>query len=187
MSNCIHCIISLTWDVCERPERHTVCEPLHEFSQDTEPVAWRIWRGVIMKILLVDCDAAVLQYLEKLLRDEGSEVAPVLYENEASATRAIEMAGAQQFDAAFVDFRMPSLSGIELCAQIKRVSPHTRTILMSTPIPPEGRAQLLSQGVTSEFFVEPSALQNLRDALGLKSWERDDAYTSLERPCESNS
>ena len=139
-----------------------------------------------MKILLVDCDAAVLEYLEKLLRDEGSEVSTVLYENPACAARAIEMARAQQFDAAFVDFRMPSLRGVELCAQIKRLSPHTRTILMSTPIPPEGRAQLLSQGVTSEFFVEPSALRNLRDALGLKSREREDAYTSLEKPRGSN-
>ncbi|HVB36244.1 MAG TPA: response regulator [Candidatus Acidoferrales bacterium] len=122
-----------------------------------------------MKILLVACDAAVLQYLEKLLHSEGSEVSSMLYENPACATRAIERADAQQFDAVFVDFRMPSLSGVELCAQIKRVSPHTRTILMSTPIPPEGRAHLLSQGVTSEFFVEPSVLQNLRDALGMRS------------------
>ncbi len=35
----------------------------------------------------MDCDAAVLQYLERLFRDEGGEITSVLYENKNCAAR----------------------------------------------------------------------------------------------------
>jgi len=38
---------------------------------------------------------------------------------------------------------------------------------MSTPCPPTIREQLRSQGVVSEFFVEPAVLQELRETLGI--------------------
>jgi DNA-binding NtrC family response regulator len=141
-----------------------------------------------MKILLVDCDTAVLQYLERLFRDEGGEITSFLYEDETSATRITDVARAQQFDLAFINLLIPSLIGVELSGQIKRVSPNTRIILMSTPIPPASLAQLHSYGIASEFFIEPSALQELREILGSVQREQSNgARSSLENAPESGS
>jgi len=139
-----------------------------------------------MKILLVDCNAALLQYLERLFRDEGGEITSLLYEDTSCAARVTDAARTQQFDLAFINLLIPSLIGVELSGQIKRVSPNTRIILMSTPIPPAGLAQLHSHGIDSEFFIEPSVLQELREILGSVQQKRSNrAPASLENASES--
>jgi len=122
-----------------------------------------------MKILLVDHDPSILRCLEKLLLDETIEVATVIAENEACVARIVEMARTQQFDAAFIELSMPGLDGLRLSGEIKKTSLRTRIILMSTPLRPAIRTQLRSQGVVSEFFIEPAALQELRNVLGIPS------------------
>lgn len=141
-----------------------------------------------MKILLVDCNAAVLQYLERLFRDEGGEITSLLYEDTNCAARVTDAARTQQFDLAFINLLTPSFIGVELSGQIKRVSPNTRIVLMSTPIPPAGLAQLHSHGIDSEFFIEPSALQELREILGsLQREHSNGARPSIENASESGS
>lgn len=139
-----------------------------------------------MKILLVDCSAALLQYLERLFRDEGGEITSLVYGNENSIARVTDAARTQQFDLAFINPLIPSLMGVELSGQIKKVSPNTRIILMSTPIPPAGLAQLHSHGIDSEFFIEPSALRELREILGSLQREHSNGVrASLENASES--
>lgn len=139
-----------------------------------------------MKILLVDCNAALLQYLERLFRDEGGEITSLVYGNENSIARITDAARAQQFDLAFISLLVPSLIGVELSGQIKRVSPNTRIILMSTPISPASLAQLHSYGIASEFFIEPSTLQELREILGSVQQEQGNgARASLDNAPES--
>jgi|GEM_PF-4313233 len=121
---------------------------------------------MVMKILLVDCDDAIPQYLEELFQNENTEVTTVLAQHETCTTAIVEMARTQQFDAAFINLLMPGLNGVGLSGKIKTVSPRTQVVLMSTPCPPAIRAQLRSQGVVSEFFIEPAVLQELRDTLG---------------------
>lgn len=122
-----------------------------------------------MKVLLVDDDPSILRYLEKWLLDETIEIATVIPENGTYVARIAEMARTQQFDAAFIELLMPGLDGLRLSGEIKRASPHTRIVLMSTPLRPATREQMLLQGVASEFFIEPSVLQELRDVLGIHS------------------
>lgn len=139
-----------------------------------------------MKILLVDCNAAVLQYLEALFRDEGGEITSLVYENENCATRITDAARTQQFDLAFINLLIPSLIGVELSGRIKRVSPNTRIILMSTPIPPASLAQLHAYGIASEFFIEPSVLRELREILGsVRREQGNGARGSLENAPKS--
>jgi len=139
-----------------------------------------------MKILLVDCNAAVLQYLERLFRDEGGETTSLLYENENCAARITDAARTQQFDLAFINLLIPGFLGVELSGQIKRVSPNTRIVLMSTPLPAASLAQLHSYGIDSEFFIEPSALQELHEILGSVQQEQGNgARASLENASES--
>lgn len=138
-----------------------------------------------MKILLVDCNAALLQYLERLFRDEGGEITSLLYENENCAARITDAARTQQFDLAFINLLIPGFLGVELSGQIKRVSPNTRIVLMSTPIPAASLAQLHSHGIDSEFFIEPSTLHELREILGSVQQEQGNgARASLDNAPE---
>lgn len=139
-----------------------------------------------MKIVLVDCNAAMLQYLERLFRDEGGEITSLLYENKNCAARITDVVRAQQFDLAFINLLIPGLIGVELSGRIKRLSPNTRIIPMSTPIPPASLAQLHSCGIDSQFFIEPSVLQELREILGsLEQAQTNGARASLENAPES--
>lgn len=122
-----------------------------------------------MKVLLVDDEPSILRYLEEWLLDETIEVATVIPENGTCVARIVEMARTRQFDAAFIELFTLGLDGLRLSGEIKKASPHTRIILMSTPLRPATREQLLSQGVASEFFIEASVLQELRDVLGIHS------------------
>lgn len=157
-------------------------------TTDSGQRARRGQRAIFMKILIVDCNAAVLQYLERLFRDEGAEITSILYEDTNCEARVTDAARTQQFDLAFINLLIPSLLGVELSGQIKKVSPNTRTILMSTPIPPAGLAQLHSHGIDSEFFIEPSALQELREILGsLQREQSNGVRPSLENASERGS
>jgi len=187
MSTYEQCIISLTWLLLGNVtglELESLRSPGDGAStqQPTRPPGAT---GHPMKILLVDCNAAVLQYLERLFLDEGGEITSILYENKTCAARITDVARAQQFDVAFISLLIPSLTGVELSGQIKKVSPNTRIILMSTPIPPAGLAQLYSHGIASEFFVEPSALQELREILASLQREQSNGAASLENASEN--
>ena len=50
----------------------------------------------------------------------------------AGGHQAVEFLRHASADIALVDLRMPGISGIESIREIKRVSPHTRTIVLSS-------------------------------------------------------
>lgn len=78
------------------------------------------------KILIVDDEKIVLLAYKKELEDQGYSITAVL-----SAEEAIEIAADKQFDIILTDLIMPGLSGVELCKEIKKISPQTDVVLMS--------------------------------------------------------
>lgn len=78
------------------------------------------------KILIVDDEKIVLRAYKKELEDQGYSITAVL-----SAEEAIEIAANKQFDIILTDLIMPGLSGVELCKEVKKISPQTDVVLMS--------------------------------------------------------
>lgn len=73
---------------------------------------------------------------------------------------------------AVVDIRMPGMSGIEVLAGLRVVSPRVRVIIMTGENDPALEAEALAGGA-SAFFLKPFNdevfLQAVRDALALST------------------
>lgn len=78
-------------------------------------------------ILIADDHAVVRQGLTFLLQNEGFEVIG----EAANGQQAIEMAEKYHPDAAILDVSMPMLNGIDAARQISKISPHTKTVLLT--------------------------------------------------------
>ncbi len=78
------------------------------------------------RILIVDDEESMCQYLAILLRKEGYEVATV-----NSGVQALQEVGKQQFDLVMTDIQMPKMDGIQLLKGIKAIEPTTPVIIMT--------------------------------------------------------
>lgn len=80
-----------------------------------------------ISILLADDHQVVRQGLKVLLEREGFEII-----GEASdGHEAVNLASRVRPDVAVVDFMMPRLNGLDAAVQIQRLSPNTKTILLT--------------------------------------------------------
>lgn len=79
-----------------------------------------------IRILLVDDEEELIEYLSKRLLREGFTVKAVT--SGESAVRAVED---EDFDVALVDLRMPGMDGIEAQKQIKGRRPHLQTVVLT--------------------------------------------------------
>ena len=78
------------------------------------------------RVMVVDDKRGSREALQKMLAKEGFEVAMA-----HDAETAVEMFGAAPVNLVITDLRMPSMDGIGLLRQVKRVSPNTEVILIS--------------------------------------------------------
>lgn len=82
-----------------------------------------------IKILLVDDHTLVLEGMRALLeRIPGVQITG----SAGNAFDAIALLKKVVADIAFVDINLPDISGIELCAKIRKEFPHTQVIALST-------------------------------------------------------
>ena len=77
------------------------------------------------KILIVDDEQSMTQFLGIVLRKEGYQVAST-----NSGKDALEKVRGESFDAVITDIRMPGMDGIQLLEGIKKIDPlRTRPVL----------------------------------------------------------
>lgn len=89
-------------------------------------------------ILLVDDNAHGMVARRRVLTDLGYRVVTA-----CSAQEALQIVAENEvkFDVVVTDYKMPSMTGVELIAELKRVSPQTRTVLLSALIEPWGMTE----------------------------------------------
>jgi CheY-like chemotaxis protein len=78
------------------------------------------------KIMIVDDEDIVLRAYAKELTMHDYSVTSV-----SSGPEAIEKAKQENYDIILTDLIMPQMNGLELCKQIKQISPDTEVVLMS--------------------------------------------------------
>ncbi len=78
------------------------------------------------RILIVDDEESMCQYLAILLRKEGYEVLTV-----NSGVQALQVIGEQKIDLVMTDIQMPKMDGIQLLKGIKALDPTTTVIIMT--------------------------------------------------------
>jgi DNA-binding NarL/FixJ family response regulator len=82
----------------------------------------------MLHLLLVDDHQMLIEGIKTLLRGEP-DLQVVAEAN--SGIAALEILGQQPIDMALLDINMPQMSGIELCAEIRRRYPHVRMLALS--------------------------------------------------------
>ena len=70
------------------------------------------------------------------------------------------MEARDDFDLLLTDFIMPSMTGIDLCAQIKKVRPEMPVVLC-TGYSEQISEEALRQAGVDEYFLKPVTLQGL--------------------------
>lgn len=101
------------------------------------------------KILIVDDDPFILDYLSKLLNEFG-------YDSAASnnSVNALELFKSHRFGIVLTDIKMPGISGIELLNMIHDVDPDTPVVLMTAYAELEIAIEALQKGAF-DFVSKP--------------------------------
>lgn len=107
-----------------------------------------------MRILAVDDEPLFLELLEAALRDLGfTDVTPIYSAKEA--LRELE-AGKKGFDCILLDIRMPGMSGVELCRNIRAIAGHKRTpIMMVTALTDRAYIDDAFAAGASDYLTKP--------------------------------
>ncbi len=77
-------------------------------------------------LLCIDDSQLILEYERRLFEESGYIVVAV-----ESPRRGLRLARSFAFDAVLLDYRMPEMNGHDVAAEIRRLRPDTRVIMVS--------------------------------------------------------
>ncbi|TRZ77910.1 MAG: sigma-54-dependent Fis family transcriptional regulator, partial [Deltaproteobacteria bacterium] len=125
------------------------------------------------KILVVDDDEGIREFLEIMLTREGYDVTTA-----PDATKALNRCKKENFDLILTDLRMPKVDGIEFLKAVKDISQETMVILITAYASPETAVSAMKEGaydyVEKGFDIED--IKNIiSGALDKKGVKREDA------------
>jgi len=125
------------------------------------------------RILVVDDDQGMRDYLEIMLSREGYDVNTV-----PGGKEALTLCRKRKFDLVITDLKMPGMDGVDLLKSLKEVSPETMTILITGYASGETAVAAMKEGAYDylEKNFEPDNLKRLvKDALSKKGVGEEDA------------
>ncbi|MFH1629529.1 MAG: PAS domain S-box protein [Pseudomonadota bacterium] len=79
-----------------------------------------------IRVLLIDDEETLLEYLSKRLLREGFTVKTTF-----SGEEAVEVAANDDFDVAVVDLKMPGIDGVETQQKLKKIQPFLQSIVLT--------------------------------------------------------
>ena len=124
-----------------------------------------------LSVLVVDCDAGVLRFMESALRDLGYELVAV-----RSGTAALDELRTDDFAVVLADLAMGDVGELELLSWVKQHRPDTQVVLVT------GRASLDSviaalRGGAADYLTKPVDVDRLatvvRNAVSRHQLERE--------------
>ncbi len=125
------------------------------------------------KILIVDDDQGMREFLEILLAREGYDVALA-----SGGKEAIGLCKKHKFDLAITDLKMPKVDGIDVLKTIREISPETMVILITAFASGETALAAMKEGahdyLEKNFDVEDLKTV-IKDALSKKGVKEEDA------------
>ncbi|WP_459502082.1 response regulator transcription factor [Bacillus sp. C1] len=108
-----------------------------------------------VKILLVDDEPHILQFLEIGLMNEGYEV-----KKASDGISAINSAQEFQPHVAILDVMMPGIDGFEVCRMIKKSGSHTSVIMLTAKDEVDDRVKGLTLGA-DDYMIKPFSFDEL--------------------------
>jgi DNA-binding response OmpR family regulator len=127
-----------------------------------------------VKILVVEDEAGIRFFLERLLTQDGYQVVPV-----ESGEAALEHIAAEEFDLALIDLKLKGIGGMEVLAALRQQSPNTIAIVLTAYASLQTAVEALRQGA-HDYLFKPCKTIELRESIrtGLlkrqqELWQRD--------------
>ncbi len=125
------------------------------------------------KILVVDDDQGMREFLEIMLSREGYRVS-----TSSDAGKALSRCRKETFDLIITDLKMPKMDGIGFLKEVKQISPETMVILITAYASGETAVTAMKEGaydyIEKDFAIEDFN-RIVRNALAKKGVKRDDA------------
>jgi signal transduction histidine kinase/CheY-like chemotaxis protein len=101
-------------------------DPPSEASAESEAPATPAPRGNGQKVLVVDDEAGVLEFVSQTLREDGFSVREA-----ADPGAALRIVESEPFDLLVTDYSMPAMTGLELAERSRSKQPDMRLIIIS--------------------------------------------------------
>lgn len=107
------------------------------------------------RILVVDDEQSIREFLELLLSKEGYYV-----KTAASASEALKLTEEDEFDLIFLDVQMPQISGLEALVTFKKMDPTIEIIIITAFSTTEIAIDVIKKGAY-DFISKPFKIENL--------------------------
>jgi len=111
------------------------------------------------KVLLVDDEMDFLSIMSERMKNRGMNVSTA-----ASAKEAIQMAGAESFDAIILDLQMPEMDGLEALRVLKARKPDLQVILLTGHATIEKGVEAMKLGAM-DLMEKPADLKILAEKI----------------------
>ncbi|HAN30802.1 MAG TPA: Fis family transcriptional regulator, partial [Myxococcales bacterium] len=108
------------------------------------------------KLLIVDDDLSLRQFLTIFLRKEGHDV-----EVASNGLRALEVLEKTSFEVVLTDLRMPRMDGLDLLSEIKERGIETQVIVMTAYSSTETALEAMRRGAY-DYVIKPFQLDAVR-------------------------
>jgi len=106
-------------------------------------------------ILIVDDESAIRQALRVLLGSFGFDVAEA-----ATGEQAIELLGADSYDAVLLDMNMPGMGGMSACREIRRLLPRLPILMLTIRDAHEEKVEAFEAGA-DDYVTKPFHIREL--------------------------
>ncbi len=128
------------------------------------------------KILITDDDAELRAKLSEILKEAG-----YLTDEAASGKEALKKAVSDEFDIALLDLMMPNMSGMDVLAEIRKVRPKTKVIMITAFATVENAVDAVKKGA-SDYICKPFKIENLLATIGrvLEEVKFEDSANKLD-------
>src|SRR5215510_5383307 len=108
-----------------------------------------------MRILVVEDERRVASFISRALRENSYAV-----DVAESGERALEMVTATAYDSVLLDLRLPGLSGIQVCREIREAKVDVPILMLTARSLVEQRVEGLDAGA-DDYLTKPFAVAEL--------------------------
>ena len=112
--------------------------------------------GIHMRVLLVEDERKVASFVARALREDAYAV-----DVAENGQKALEFAAQKVYDAILLDVRLPGLSGIEVCRELRDMGIEAPILMLTARTLVEQRVEGLDAGA-DDYLTKPFALAELR-------------------------
>ncbi len=120
-------------------------------------------------ILVVDDEPAIRFFLQEMLERDGHKVVTA-----DSGEKALEYIAAWEFDLALIDLKMEGVSGLDVLAALRRISPDTVVIVLTGHASLETAVEVLRHGA-HDYLFKPCKSVELRESVQRGLLKREQA------------